>query len=129
MPIVRHLFLFYNRIYMDSLDTNTKLGTSTFGEILPEVRFEAVLSPGRANSLQFHFRQGVRFGTSPQVRHQESIYVPAKLAPGLGQAVLFPPPSRNFGSPAKLVASMSELISNFGNIPGDDASLLAAFAL
>ncbi len=101
----------------------------SFGEITPDLRFEATTNPAKSNALQFHVQKGNRFYTTAQVEHQDQMYYPAPINDGLAQAVRFPPPSARFGSPSKLTESVAEFIRNFGKTSREDADLLAAFAI
>ena len=95
-----------------------QLRTSTFGEILPDLHFEAVIGSARSDALDFHARKGSRFYTSSQIERQGNVYVPTKLTEGLAQAVRFPSSSANFGSSAKLTGSMAEFFCHFGKTNG-----------
>jgi len=114
---------------IESDSNNEPSCTPTFGEILPDLHFEAVIGSAKSDALELHARKGSRFYTSSQIERQGKIYVPAKLTEGLAQAVRFPPSSAEFGSAKKLTGSMAELFCNFGKTSREDAALLTAFAL
>ena len=61
--------------------------------------------------------------------HRGQKLVPATVGKNLARAVRFPPPSKPFGSPAKLIASMRDFLFHYTQLTPETAALLVAFAL
>ncbi len=101
----------------------------TFGESLPGLQLESVVDLKNAGHLVLHAWNSDRFTTTRSVENAGVSYIPKKLESGLAQSVRFAPPSLPFGSPAKLISSLRDFLSNYARLQPEVTGLLLAFGL
>jgi hypothetical protein len=102
---------------------------STFGEMLLDSPFEAVMPISDSSALQFHIRESNRCYNASQVERVGRVYVPPQLNESLARIVRFPSTSEDFGSATRLTGAMADFFCKFGRTSREEAALLTAFAL
>ena len=104
-------------------------GFPTFGAATNGFTLEAISDSDQAYQLRFEDWDGRRAKTVDVAHHRGQKLVPATVGKNLARAVRFPPPSKPFGSPAKLIASMRDFLFHYTQLTPETAALLVAFAL
>src|ERR1044071_9415983 len=104
--------------------------------ILPQPTFGAVYSHSIAEAvkqldheLSLETWDGRKARVSNSIRHDDRDFVPGRIGSGIEHAIGFPPPSKPFGSPAKLIASMRDFLLHYAQLTSETAALLVVFAL
>ena len=108
---------------------NTDSVVETFGEALPGLILESVVNPNHPDHLCLHTWNGRLTTTVDKVEHRGVAYIPRNLPSGLVQSVRFAPSSLPFGSTAKVISSMRDVLSTYAFLQPEVANLLVAFAM
>ena len=101
----------------------------TFGAVYSHSIAEAVKHPDHEHELSLETWDGRKAKVSNSIRHDDRDFVPGRIGSGIVRAIRFPPPSKPFGSPAKLIASMRDFLLHYAQLTPETAALLVVFAL
>jgi hypothetical protein len=112
-----------------SVHVQKPLRSETFGGVLPDVVIETVRDPSDPNQLRLHTWDGRHAATASTFSCRGCTYTPAPIPHGLASAILFPGPSKSFGTAAQLSVSMSRFLDRYANLPPGTAEIIVAFAL
>jgi hypothetical protein len=100
-----------------------------FGTVSSPLITETVIQPDHPNELCLETWNGHKAQISTSARFGDREFVPGRIGSGMGRAIRFPPPSKPFGSPAKLIASMRDFLLHYAQLTPETAALLVVFAL
>ncbi len=113
----------------NSVRAQEPLRSQIFGGVLPNVVIETVRDPSYPNQLRLHTWDGGHAATASTFSCRGCTYTPAPIPAGLASAILFPGPSKSFGTAAELSVSMSRFLDRYANLPPGAKEVIVAFAL
>ena len=94
----------------------SKVPQPIFGAVFSPLITETVIRPDQSHELCFEIWNGHNAQISNSIRYGDREFVPGRICAGMGRAVRFPPPSKPFGSPAKLMASMRGFLFHYAQL-------------
>jgi len=102
-----------------------QIGSEAFAELL----LEAIVSPHDPRRLCLETWDGFQATTMESVMHNGVTYSASAMAPGLMQAVHFPPASKPFSSAKELGEALRQFFARYAFLLPDTLDLLVAFVL